>query len=94
MCPTNLKRRRSEVASTNSSNSLCFLHVEMDKMSDGINGDVNNEDSGTFLTRYEALRRRTWPMKMKRKVAACSRAAITEYRLKQVDNDVKQSKEA
>ena len=66
----------------------------MDKMSDGINGDVNNEDSETFLTRYEALRRRTWPKKTKRKVAACSRAAITEYRLKQVDNDVKQSKEA
>ena len=55
MCLTNLKWRLSEVVSTNSSNSLRFLHVEMDKMSDGINGDFNNEDSGTLLTRYEAL---------------------------------------
>ena len=50
MCPTNLKWRHSEVASTNSSNSLRFLEVEMDKMTDGINGDVNNEDCVTFLT--------------------------------------------
>ena len=82
------------VASTNSSNSLRFLQVEMNKMSEGINGDVNNKDCGTFLTQYEALRRRTWPEKTKRLVVACSRAAITEYQLIQVDNDVKQSKEA
>ena len=38
----------------------------MDRMSDGINGNVNNEDSGTFLTEYEALRRCAWPKKTKR----------------------------
>ena len=49
MFQINLKWWHSEVASTNSSNSLCFLLVEMDNMSDGINGNVNNEDCGTFF---------------------------------------------
>ena len=66
----------------------------MDMMSDGIKGDVNNKDCVTFLTLYAALRRHTWPKRTKRLVAACSRAAITEYRLIQVDNVVKQTKEA
>ena len=66
----------------------------MDTMSNGINDDVNNKDCGTFLTRYEALRRRAWSKKAKRYLVACSRAAITEYCLIQVDNDVKQTKEA
>ena len=39
----------------NSSNSLRLVEVEMDKMSDEINGDVNNENCVKFLTRYEAL---------------------------------------
>ena len=55
MFQINLKWRHSEVASMNSSNLLCFLLVEMDNMSDGINGNVNNVDCGTFLTQYEAL---------------------------------------
>ena len=66
----------------------------MDTMSDGINGNVNKEDCGTFLTQYEALRRRACPKKLKRYVVACSRAAIAEYRIIQVDNVVKQLKEA
>ena len=65
VCPTNIKWRRSEVVSTNSRNSLRFLQVKMDTMSDGINGDVNNEDGGMFLT-HEALRRSAWPKKTKR----------------------------
>ena len=62
----NLKWRRSEVASTNSKNSLRFLQVKMNTMSNGINGDVNKEDCGTFLTQYEALHRRAWPKKTNR----------------------------
>ena len=61
----------------------------MDKMSDRINGDVDNEDCVAFFTGTLGQKRRKDKL-----VAACSRAAITEYWLIQVDNVVKQSKEA
>ena len=79
---------------TNASNLLRFFQLEMVKMSVGIYGLVDNKDCGMLSPRYETLRRCAWRKKTKRYVVACSRAGNTDYQLMQMDNVVKQSKEA